>query len=42
LDREAIRSSHTLKDGRVEIKLAKGLFVNEDQTLEVAIHLKDK
>jgi hypothetical protein len=42
LDRTVVRSSYTLKDGRVEIKLANGQVVNEDQTLEVAIHRKEK
>ena len=42
LDHTVVRSSYTLKDGRVEIKLAKGQVVNEDQMLEVAIHRKDK
>jgi len=42
LDHQAVSSSHKLKDGRLEIKLAKGQLVNEDQTLEVAIHRKDK
>jgi len=42
LDHTAVRSSYTLKDGRVEIKLTKGQIVNKDQTLEVVIHRKDK
>ena len=42
LDRIPIRSGYTLKDSRVEIKLTKRQLVNEDQTLEVAIHRKDK
>ena len=41
LDHTVVRSSYTLKDSRVEIKLAKGQLVKEDQTLEVAIHRKD-
>ena len=42
LNRTAVRNSYTLKDGRVEIKLAKGLLVNEDQTMEVVIQRKEK
>ncbi len=42
LDHIVVRSSYTLKDGRLEIKLAKGQIVNENQTLEVAIHRKEK
>jgi len=42
LDKTAVDSSYTLKDVRIEIKLAKGQLVNEDQTLEVAIRRKEK
>ncbi len=42
LDKTAVKSSYTLKNGRLEIKLAKGQVVNEDQTLEVVIHRKEK
>jgi hypothetical protein len=42
LDKTAVKSSYTLKDGRIEIKLTKRLLVNEDQTLEVAIVKKEK
>jgi non-lysosomal glucosylceramidase len=37
LDKTAVRSSYTLKDNRIEIKLAKRQIVNEDQSLNVAI-----
>jgi len=42
LDKTAVKSSYRLKDGRIEIKLAKRLIVNEDQTLEAAIRRKEK
>jgi hypothetical protein len=42
LDKTVVKSSHTLKDGRIEIKLAKRQLVNEDQALEVAISRKEK
>ncbi len=42
LDKTVVKSSHTLKDGRIEIKLAKRQLVNEDQTLEVDISRKEK
>jgi hypothetical protein len=42
LDHTVVRSNYTLKDGRLEIKLAKGQVVNEDQTLEVVIQRKEK
>jgi len=42
LDHTVVRSSYTLKNGRVEIKLSKAQIVNEDQTLEVVIHRKEK
>lgn len=42
LDKTAVTSSYTQKNGRVEIKLVKRQLVNEDQTLEVAIRREEK
>ena len=42
LDKTTVKSSFTLKDGRIEIKLVKKQLVNEDQTLEVTIRRKEK
>ena len=42
LDHVVIRSSYTLKDGRVEIKLIKPQIANTDHTFEVIIHRKQK
>jgi len=42
LDSTAVRSSYTVNDGRIEIKMSEGQVVNEDQTLEIAIHRKEK
>jgi len=42
LDQTPVKSSYTLKDGRIEIKLTKRLLVNENHMLEVAIRPKEK
>jgi uncharacterized protein (DUF608 family) len=42
LNRIAVRSSYTLKEGRLEIKLAKKQIVSEGRAMEVAIHRKGK
>jgi len=42
LDRTAVRSEHALKDGRLEVTLAKRLTVSVNQTLEVAIHREEQ
>ena len=42
LDKTAVKSNFTLKDGRVKIKLEKGQVVNKDKTLKVAISRKEK
>ena len=42
LDKTAVSSNYTLKEGRIEIKLTKRQIINEDQMLEVTISKKEK
>jgi uncharacterized protein (DUF608 family) len=42
LDHTTIKSSYELKAGRIEIKLANRQVASQDQSLEVAIHRKEK
>jgi hypothetical protein len=42
LDRVAVRSDYTLKNGRLKITLKKKLAISENQTLDITIHRLDE
>lgn len=42
LDNTAVKSEHTIKNGRLEITLTKKLTVSENQTLSVSMHRLDE